>query len=103
MQEKQIRKISDDITNLIKQVHKVSDMTKAVVSISCQLNLLAMNAIAESAREEEAEKECSKDLQELSKVLEETRSSMKNITDIVAQLGIESKNIVKMLESSEIC
>lgn len=79
-------KISDTITELIKNVGEVSQITDTILNVSTQTNLLALNASIEAARAGEAGKGFAVVAEEIRKLAEETKESTESITAIMNKL-----------------
>jgi len=93
-------KISDTITELIKNVGEVSQITDTILNVSTQTNLLALNASIEAARAGEAGKGFAVVAEEIRKLAEETKESTESITAIMNKLTDVTKRAKVALDGS---
>lgn len=95
-------RISDTVSQLVRNVEKVSSITESILNISSQTNLLALNASIEAARAGEAGKGFAVVADEIRELADATRVSTEQITDIINELKhvtTETKNGIE--ESTE--
>lgn len=82
------KKSLDKITDRISKIHDSSSQMKGVVDIindiSEQINLLSLNASIEAARAGESGKGFAVVAEEISKLADQTASSIKNISDLIS-------------------
>lgn len=95
-------KISDTVSQLVRNVEKVSSITESILNISSQTNLLALNASIEAARAGEAGKGFAVVADEIRELADATRVSTEQITDIINELKhVTNETKVGIEESTE--
>ena len=95
-------KISDTVSQLVRNVEKVSSITESILNISSQTNLLALNASIEAARAGEAGKGFAVVADEIRELADATRVSTEQITDIINELKqVTNETKIGIEESTE--
>ena len=95
-------KISDTVSQLVRNVEQVSSITESILNISSQTNLLALNASIEAARAGEAGKGFAVVADEIRELADATRVSTEQITDIINELKhVTNETKVGIDESTE--
>lgn len=94
------KQMSETIQVLVERVGNVSEITKAIMSISEQTNLLALNASIEAARAGDAGKGFAVVADEIRNLSDETKTSTQQIADIIHELSQVTDNIKYILNES---
>lgn len=83
-----------------KAVEKINVLTHAIMSISSQTSLLALNASIEAARAGEAGRGFAVVASEIGKLAEQTSKEVSNIDEVVAQVNQSVLNMSECLEET---
>ncbi|MDF2520048.1 MAG: hypothetical protein K0R84_676 [Clostridia bacterium] len=87
-----------DVKQLDENSQKVTVLVQIINNIAQQTNLLALNAAIEAARAGEAGRGFAVVADEIRKLAEQVGSSVKQITDIVVGIQVDSKSVADSLE-----
>lgn len=93
------QRIQEGIIKTNNSAEKISEASNVIASIADQTNLLALNAAIEAARAGEAGKGFSVVAEEIRKLAEQSTESTKKIDSIVAELQLNSQDVVKIMEN----
>ena len=96
-----LMKISTNISELEPLVASINDITMLITSISSQTNLLALNASIEAARSGEAGKGFAVVANEIKKLAESTKAASGEISTIVKNITLKTKNIVEITDTAK--
>lgn len=88
------KNVSDKINNLGISINKINEITNIINGIADETNLLALNAAIEAARVGESGKGFAVVAAEIKKLSEQSKSSSKDIIDIVNTISTESKEVI---------
>ena len=85
-----------------KGVSKINELTEAIMAISSQTSLLALNASIEAARAGEAGRGFSVVATEIGNLASQTSSTVNSINQIVKEVNIAVANMTKSLEDTTV-
>ncbi len=101
--DRNIEKISATVVQLVENVKKVSGITEAIMEVSSETNLLALNASIEAARAGEAGRGFSVVADQIRKLAEQTQVSTEQITAIINDLTMVTNETRTGLDESVVC
>lgn len=88
------QKIVDEISSLNNDMKQISKITKLIVGISDQTNLLSLNAAIEAARAGEAGRGFAVVADEVKKLADQTKEASIMINNIIREINIKSEHAV---------
>lgn len=94
--------VGNSISELSKEMEKVSYITGVIDSIATQTNLLALNAAIEAARAGEVGKGFSVVAEEIRKLADSSAAAVKEITDIIDKAVDSNAQAAKNMEKAKI-
>lgn len=97
---KTIRQMSSTMQNLVESSTKMTHITEIINGVSEQINLLSLNASIESARAGEFGRGFSVVASEISKLAEQTASSIKDIVSLLSSNHKEIRNSTERIETT---
>ena len=96
----QIRVRTESAIEGLNSVSKINELTKSIVEISEQTNLLSLNASIEAARAGEAGKGFTVVAQEISKLAQRSLASVNDINAIIKEVNLAVANITQSMENT---
>ena len=91
------KNVTDYMTELEREMIKISDIVSTISEISEQTNLLALNASIEAARAGEAGKGFAVVAEEVKKLAEESAQALKGIDELTRNINNKTKKVVNMV------
>ena len=96
----QIREKTESALEGLNSVAKINALTKSIIEISEQTNLLSLNASIEAARAGEAGKGFTVVAQEISKLAQRSLASVNDINAIIKEVNVAVANITQSMENT---
>lgn len=94
------RDIQESINSLGSKLIEIEEIAKIINGIASQTNMLALNAAIEAARAGEHGKGFSIVATEVKKLAEMTGESSSNISQLIANINVETKNVLNSVEKN---
>lgn len=94
--------IQKDIKNLVNRFNEISGIIGMIDGISEQTNLLALNAAIEAARAGDSGRGFAIVAEEVRKLAVKSSDAVKNISNIIHSINVDTTNTEKMLENGAV-
>lgn len=94
-----VEKTSRSTERLIQSTNKINKILRTIEEIADKTNLLSLNAAIEAARSGEAGKGFAVVADEVSKLSEKTRQAVKEISNTISELRLQSDEALKIISS----